>query len=83
MARRMTIILDLRSQLPPVLGDILTQLSSCLKFLPNWKSLERIFQVPLNSFELKKRNAQNCISLALMKPSNTDPNLPLKAALQL
>ena len=60
-----------------------SQLSSCFKFLPNWKSLQRIIQVPLNSFELKKRNAQNCISLALIKPSNTDPNVPLKAALQL
>ena len=43
----------------------------------------RIFQVPINSFELKNKNAQNCISLALIKPSNTDPNIPLKAALQL
>ena len=83
MARRMTIILHLTSQLLPVLVDNLTQLSSCFKFLPNWKSLERIFQVPLNSFELKKKNAQNCISSALIKPSNTDLNLPLKAALQL
>ena len=76
MARRMTIILHLTSQLLPVLVDILNY-QVALKFLPNWKSLQRIIQVPLNSFELKKRNAQNCISLALIKPSNTDPNVAL------
>jgi len=49
MARKMTIILHLASQLLQVLVDILNYQIALTS------SLERIFQVPLNSFELKRR----------------------------
>ena len=53
-----------------------SQLSSFFNFLPNCNSLERISK-SLSTHLSYKQNAQNCISLALIKPSNTDPNVPL------